>query len=458
MTSHHSRTRAARSAAAAAGVLLAASLAGCDSDRLLDVTDPGIVQPGQLNSVAALPAVFAAAVGDFTIGYSGNDAFEGAILFGGLLTDEAGSSDTFPTRNEVDQRTVQLDNANNADLFRTLQRGRASSERAADAFGRLAADDTRRSEALSLAGFSYVLLGETFCSGIPISRQAADEDRPTFGTPLTTRQIFEVAVTKFDTAIATSGTDAARRNLARVGRGRALLNLGRYADAAAAVAGVPADFEYRVFASQNTDRQNNGVFQFNNLQQRFTFIDREGRNGLPYVSANDPRVPIEDSGDVGFDGETEWLLQQKYGSRTASVPLAQGIEALLIRAEAALQAGNAASFVSLLNEARAAQGVTTVVTDPGAGNGGADRVNLLFRERAFALFLTAHRLGDLRRLSRPVAGSTVQPPGYGRNPESVFPSGEYFKGGSYGNFVNLPIPVQEQNNPNYTGSCNTAAP
>jgi len=61
----------------------------------------------------------------------------------------------------------------------------------------------------------------------------------------------------------------------------------------------------------------------------------------------------------------------------------------------------------------------------------------MFSERAFWLFGTGHRLGDLRRLVRH----------YGRAAESVFPTGAYFKGGVYGSDVNLPIPLEESNNP-----------
>jgi hypothetical protein len=65
---------------------------------------------------------------------------------------------------------------------------------------------------------------------------------------------------------------------------------------------------------------------------------------------------------------------------------------------------------------------------------------LLFAERARWLWLTAHRLGDLRRLIRQ----------YGQVADSVFPSGAYFKPQipTYGPDVNLPIPITEQNNPN----------
>jgi hypothetical protein len=75
--------------------------------------------------------------------------------------------------------------------------------------------------------------------------------------------------------------------------------------------------------------------------------------------------------------------------------------------------------------------------------------NLLFRERAFWMFSTAHRLGDLRRLARSVAEG-----GYGRAYDTVFPTGPYHKGGApYGPEGSFLVPVDERNNPQYPGSC-----
>ena len=88
-----------------------------------------------------------------------------------------------------------------------------------------------------------------------------------------------------------------------------------------------------------------------------------------------------------------------------------------------------------LNDLRAA-----IALDPLPAAGSLDAaVDQLFSERAFWLFATGHRLGDMRRLIRQ----------YGRDPETVFPTGDWFKGGlTYGTDVNLPLPRREQNNPN----------
>jgi hypothetical protein len=85
------------------------------------------------------------------------------------------------------------------------------------------------------------------------------------------------------------------------------------------------------------------------------------------------------------------------------------------------------------------------LTDPGTLDA---RVDTMFAERAAWLFFTGHRLGDLRRLSRQ----------YGRNPETVFPTGTYFGGAKtasfYGTAVNAPIPANERINPNFHGCLN----
>ena len=76
-------------------------------------------------------------------------------------------------------------------------------------------------------------------------------------------------------------------------------------------------------------------------------------------------------------------------------------------------------------------------------------VSLLFQERAFWMYLTGHRLGDMRRLIRQ----------YGRGAETVFPTGDQAPpvSGAYGTDVNFPIPASEKNNPNFTGCLSRGA-
>ena len=128
--------------------------------------------------------------------------------------------------------------------------------------------------------------------------------------------------------------------------------------------------------------------------------------------------------------------------------LASGVEARLIEAEAALQAGDTARWRATLNHLRQTAFASPLDTVPDPGSDSA-RVSLTFRERAFWLFLTGHRQGDLRRLIRQ----------YGRAPDEVYPRGSYpGAGGQYGTDVTLPIPAQERvSNPLFTGCLSRGA-
>ena len=95
-------------------------------------------------------------------------------------------------------------------------------------------------------------------------------------------------------------------------------------------------------------------------------------------------------------------------------------------------------YLATLNAARATKAGLSPLTDPGTA---AARVDMLFRERAFWMYFTSHRLGDMRRLIRQ----------YGRGTETVFPTGPYLHGGVYGTEVVL-VPAQtELNNPDWGG-------
>jgi starch-binding outer membrane protein, SusD/RagB family len=438
-------------------------LAGCNDP--LRVTDPDIVTPGQLTDPSKLPTLRAGAIGDFDLAYTGDGSdgsggTEGAIMYGGLLADEWINSETFPTRIEVDARTIHVTNADLDTWFRTLSRSRRSTENAAGRYAALSKSDPGYPEMLSLAGYTYLFFAENFCNGVPIS-QATPSGALVYGDPLTNAQLLDTAVARFDSALAVSG-DAGMSNLASVGKGRALNDLGQFAAAATAVSGVPTSFAYFLDHSENTDRENNGVFRANIPDQRYSAADKEGINGFPFLSTADPRTPIVlDAALTGFDGTTPLYDNLRYGSRAASITLATGVEARLIEAEAALQTDTAnppPSFYAALNNPRANAAdrsyfdATTAAGTPAIGvlpnlspasataAGGA--VKLLFNERARWLWLTAHRLSDLRRLIRQ----------YGRPTESVFPTGPYFKVQFtvYGTDVNFPIPIDEQNNPNFT--------
>jgi len=242
-------------------------------------------------------------------------------------------------------------------------------------------------------------------------------------------------------------SDSARvTNLALVGKGRALVGLGKFADAAAAVAAVPTNFVYNLDINAAVAGNQNTLYTFGTLNKRTGVSPgANGINGINWVGAADPRVRVQANGKA-LDGIQDVFTYLPFNGLGAPVPIATGIAARLIQAEAALQANNndaattGTGWLGILNTLRTT-GITPAMTplaDPGSF---AARVDLLFRERAFWLYLTANRMPDMRRLVRQ----------YGRAENTVFPTGTYKDNLPYGTEVNFVAPTLEGPNPAYTG-------
>ena len=414
------------------GLMLAALVAsaGCSTDRILKVNRPDIIDPGALNNTGGLNAIYAGVIGDVSATFAGT---LGVISTTGLITDELRFGATPPEVRQIDQRATPESNTLIAGVFRTVQQLRGQADRAADALKAAKASDTRVGEMQAISALSHVLLAEMFCSGIPLSKPGED------GDPQTTVAVFTAAAAKAAEGVTNSGADARSKNLASIVRGRALLNLGQFDAAAAAVAAVPTDYTYTTLHALTTDYQKNGLSDYMNNYDGLLVSDREGTNGLNYATAHDPRVPVTGDGSPSrFDTQTPRWYATVAANLDSPMLIATGVEARLMEAEAFLRAGNTAQWLAKLNAARAPWGLAAL-TDPGNQ---AARVDLMFRERAFALFLTGHRLGDLRRMVRQ----------YSRAAESVYPTGAYHKDGlTLGSDVQFVIPQTEKNNPKFTG-------
>lgn len=443
----NSRTRAPGAIAVAA--LVAVVLAACSS--LLDVQDPDIINPGDVTNPDGAVAAYNGAIGDFTFANDGNNGgTEGQVLVSGVMADEFYDAETFPTRIEYDSRAINESNGTLNAVFFNLQKARVALEGAGAALETFAPTPASRiAEMQALAGLTYVYFAENYCSAVPFSERQPDGSIA-YGMPLSTDEILDLAVARFDAALAgpfVSAADSQARYLASVGKGRALVDKADFTGAAAAVAAVPTKFAYLVGHSTATGNQQNGIFVFNNQAPagtgRFSVADTEGTNGLPFRTAADPRVVSVLRGK-GFDNVSPLYVLLKYTSATSPTRVADGVEARLIAAEAQLKAGDGAGMVTSLNTLRADNAnnggfALAALPDPGTQAG---RENLLFRERAFWLFATGHRLGDLRRLARQ----------YGRAVNTIYPTGAYLHASTvFGSNTELPVPFNERNNPNFTG-------
>jgi hypothetical protein len=251
--------------------------------------------------------------------------------------------------------------------------------------------------------------------------------------------------------MATAPNSARVMNAAQIGKARALLDKGDFSAAAAVAAQVPNNAgPYLVEYDAAAIRSENAVYQFNWDERRVSASLQEGttNKGLPYGSNVDPRTPINPTPMQANSGTTPVYLQLKYRNGSADIPLATAYEARYIQAEAALRADQIAQFEQFLNQARALQASSTIpllaLTGAEIGTTQNQRIDTLFRERAYAMWLTGHRFSDMRRLIRQ----------YNRPYAQVFPMGTAPNGEVYGLDASFPIPVQELNNPSFKGCVN----
>jgi hypothetical protein len=441
-------------------LLVAAPACSSVTDSILEVQDPDLIMPENVNSLAGARAVANGALGRFVGMTAGN---EGTWLYGGLLTDEWTTSSTFIQNDETDQRKVQLLNTQVTGFYRAVNRVRTAANQAIPLLQEF--DSTNKAliaEMYFARGFAEMQLALDFCNGIPLSNGAGSEI--VYDEPRTGQEVFQVAVASFDSAIAQAGTDAQSVSVAtaaKIAKGRALMALNQYAAAAQAVAGIATSYKYSHTFSLTTS--SNIIWNQGFSAKRYSVGDSiDGnnrdilvRNAIPFTSANDPRLPVTDTKKnaqptVGQDGGTVMRLTQIY-DRLTPIDVVNGIDARLIEAENQLKNNDVTGWLATLNGLRqGANRVTSVgtvtigatalplLTDPGTP---AARVSLLFREKAFWTFARGQRLGDLRRLVRQ----------YGRASTDVFPEGVHFKAGNFGSDVNLPVVTDEENNPNFKG-------
>ncbi len=379
------------------------------------------------------------------------------LVQSGLLSDEFRTSNVTlpgsvvnPLQTSIDGRIlpegVGIDQGN----YDELHQLRAIASQAIGALRKYAPEQptVMRGEVYAILGYAEIYLAELYCSGVPLSTLDYEQDF-TYLPGSTTAQIFEHAVALFDTAMTLSQDSARILNFARVGKARALLGLNRTADAVQAIADVPDSFAYQYPVHWNPLGPNNT----RGWDFMATVSDREGVNGLPFRSSNDPRTAVI----LVTGADRQIFFPKKFSTPSQRAPnvIASAVEAHLIRAEAALRT-NDPSWLMTLNALRTngtavingsdttwnaglgGQGDLEPLHDPGDSLA---RVTMLFAERAAWLFATGHRQGDLRRLIRQ----------YRRRQDQVYPIGPYPGFGLYGNEVTVPIPSSEFANPHFTG-------
>ena len=381
-------SKSARLACAAAALTM---LSACDS--LLEVSDPGSIQAGQLEDPALENLLVNGVIGEFQFAYGYY------ALWSGVLADEV-----FTDHTNVSVREFSLHNFNDLNdittgAYENIHRARQSADDASARIkvmlGANASSSLNMARVMAYGGYSYVLLAEGFC-GSPVN----------LSEELSPEELFKRGIARFDTAITVAtaakvGASAANIavatdliNMSNVGAARAALKMGDLARAKTYAALVPANYEKLAYYSSNSVRENNQ-------------LNRPARTADPFLgvapaffSLNDPRVPRLLTSRPGLNSNPIFPPQRPFMYTgwsaatvvpidiTTTIKFATGLEAQYIIAEAD---GPTAATLAFVNARRAVGNQAPVNLS------GAELMAELRDQRARDFFLTGQRLGDLRR-------------------------------------------------------------
>jgi hypothetical protein len=448
---------------------------GCSDlqDSLLEPQQPGTITPEAAASPVGADALRKGALGRLKDATEGGNA-GGLWSMAGLLADEWKSGDTFIQRVETDQRLIQNNNVEVIDEFRAQHRARGAARDALNALTTyLPLPAYYQAQMWWVMGQAELQLAENWCDGVPYSQAVAGE--PSYAAGLTRIQALTMALAHLDSgaalAVAADTATVSTLRAINIARARAMIGLGNFAGAAAAVAAIPTNFRYNQSHSLTT--ADVAAWSLNNSQKRWVVgdsFDVSGQilNAIPFASAADPRVPVQGTSlnsslNRAFDNST-WFVQQTIWARSDALPILSGVDARLIEAENQLQLGNtgvgATQMTGILNTLRAsAQSLgsgysTPVMAALPAPASQAEAAALFFREKAFWQFGRGYRLADMRRMILPPYNGAP----YNYTAATVYPGGVFFKTSlPYGSHVVFPITTDEDPNPNYA-SCDASIP
>ncbi|HEX8392736.1 MAG TPA: RagB/SusD family nutrient uptake outer membrane protein [Longimicrobium sp.] len=467
---HLSNPAGRRSRTLFLGAVLAACSALAACDGLLDVENPQVIVPEQLDDPFYLTLGTSGVVNEF------QRAFDDVAYFGAVFTDELRNHATFSEEPLIDQRDVTSGNGTIATAYTQMQRTRGLADSTAARFRLLRGDsansDLRLARVQVYGGMAYVMLAETYCD-VPVNLSAPYTPAQIFETFALPRFVEAIQVATAARAVAAAAVPVNTRgvagadsliNFARVGAARANLNLysltktESYRQAAISFASqVPANFVYLSYYSDLQDEAA-GTNLHNLAALRLTVSIQASVSGTPFESLRgvDPRVPIPTTTEVAQGGLRAYVpnsptayttysgtLPGAEFTRQASIRVASGLEARYIRAEAEGPTADNIAFI----ESRRVIAPGTAADFPTTATTSANYYANLRDQRRRDFYLDGHRLGDLRRYR------TL----YGDNIETFnkFQTGSYLGSATtnYADRICLPVTSAEiAANPNYPRS------
>ena len=373
---------------------IAVLLVGCNlQDEILQVNNPNVIDAREIDPERDADLLAGSTVQDFAAAYPWQ------IFYTSYFTGEMLGADIGGSINRAARRDFQGEEGGLVTVFGRLNIARTSAVSLLDVLDGVPDAEENTTMAAFVAGYSFVLLAETFC------RATVAE-----GPAITPAALLDSAIVHLTRAVSvgrSAGTPAADSfaNAALVGRARAHLQAGRTTEALADASAVPAGFRFDVtYVSDLADRSTEDP-RVGNLLYDHTYDGDKSLSVAPaFRNLDDARVGAiapEVHGIPARDGVTPYWTQTKYTEWDSSIRLASRLLADYIAAEAQ----GTTAMLDLIQVRRAAN-------DQSAYTGATDAQSVLEEflwQKSLDFYFEGTRMGDSRR--HPSAVRAMPQPG-----------------------------------------------
>lgn len=408
MRNYLSRQEIGKWVGGVAVALLLVLVSGCGD--LFQVKNPGQLEDKDLNTEDGLDAVVEG------VHYDLSQAYDIMAFDIARLTDEMAGSGSYSDTELLRRGVLERDDSGGE--WNTSQQARFVAEDAIRRIQDIVGEDfgNRVDDAARVylhAGIANRMLGEDFCQVVFDGGSAQPKSAA-----------FERARGHFDDAIQ-FGQQSGQPDVvttATAGKAQVQAWLGNWGDAASLADQVPTD--HRFETTNDNENLFNEVYDETHSRHEMSahmalagsFSPPDARAPYTDCTAEDAPCPNE----VGADGLTPHLRQEKYQGYDANYPAVKGTEMRLLEAEAALRAGDPETAVQEMNEARAYYEIDpmdpdTISSSSTSFDSNDQAWSILDDERHLTLWLEGRRLWDLHRWDHPfLDGGTVIYPGIDR--------------------------------------------
>jgi hypothetical protein len=199
-----------------------------------------------------------------------------------------------------------------------------------------------------VSGYAILLQAELFCEGTIAASTTESRGKMTTAALLDSAIADLRKVQDIGSKIPPGAESQNMSTAAQVGIARALLQLGRKAEASTEAAKVAATFSYPLIRIDNSSTRNLGNQVWMYSESRISLV--VGPEFRAMADSGDPRIAYVDAKRLAQDGVLNFFRQNKYKGWGDGERFASGLEAQYIKVEAD---GNPVAMLAFINERRA---------------------------------------------------------------------------------------------------------